>query len=142
MKKDGKVVAVFLYRDRNGRKRIASGTDGSKEGKQMYVNAMKQEFGRGYSETSDRALMFIENLIGVDELVKIMTPPSKVSKILKKDIYLLDELPESEWVSDNAWLFDFGITETHPIYPYLYLRKIGGVYHAKALLGKTGLNIV
>lgn len=33
MKSNGKVIAVKLYKDKNGRKSVAGGTDGSKEAK-------------------------------------------------------------------------------------------------------------
>ena len=57
VRKNDKIVAAALYKDSNGRKAIAKGSDGSKEGKlavkQMYLEDVK--FNRAWGEFSGKA---------------------------------------------------------------------------------------
>lgn len=59
-KKKGVIKAVLLYKDREGRKLVALGTDSTKEGKEELVKILKKEFERSYFEISDSLLRFIE----------------------------------------------------------------------------------
>lgn len=83
--KDGKVVTVRMYKDHNGRKSIAGGTDGSRAGKIAMAQSMKADLEVGYSEVSGAAEAFIKKRF--PELYQKYRIPSKdVAAIIKKDI--------------------------------------------------------
>ncbi len=52
--RDGKITAVNVYRDQHGRKSIASGTDGSPQGKKDYLMVKSEDvkFNRAWAEVS------------------------------------------------------------------------------------------
>ena len=109
VRKNGKIVAVTVYKDKYGRKCIASGTDGTPEGKaallQMWLEDTKQN--RAWGEFS-----------GPSEHIKLkqgMKPiPNKyAADILQKPIISLN--PDG----------------------YHYTRMIGGEPHEKLLAGNV-----
>lgn len=57
VKKNNKIVAACLYKDKNGRKSIAAGTDGSSEGKKWIMKLFQEDikFGRSWGEVSGKA---------------------------------------------------------------------------------------
>lgn len=138
IKKGGKIVAVLMYKDQDGRKRVALGTDGSDIGKKMLGNAMTQEFERGFSEVSDGSWRFIRKILPEEYLKQKVKNLVEVRLIQKsKKIYSLDEVPKSEWVTK----MDKGKLETDTFSGNYYLREIGGKLHVKIMLGMTGLGI-
>lgn len=56
-KRDGKITSVNLYKDRFGRKSIASGTDGSEQGKKDYIKNKTEDNTqkRSWGEASGKA---------------------------------------------------------------------------------------
>lgn len=56
-RKDGRIIAVSVYKDKFGRKAIASGTDGTSEGKQEFVRMMVSDIiqNRAWAEVSGAA---------------------------------------------------------------------------------------
>jgi hypothetical protein len=54
VKKDGKIVAVQIYKDKHGRKGIAGGTDGSRVGKEAFSKIVADDIklNRSWAETS------------------------------------------------------------------------------------------
>ena len=90
-RKDGKIVAGVLYKDKGGRKIVASFTDGSTEGKKQLADILKNEFSRSYTEVSEAALGFIKKVAGVETITKFAIPREKVKEMLKDrivDIYI------------------------------------------------------
>lgn len=85
-RRNGKIVAVNLYRDAHGRKSIASGTDGSIEGKQDYF-AIKNDdntFKRAWAEVSGP----VERMLANSGVMQI---PNKFASVLTgKEILDLD----------------------------------------------------
>ena len=113
--RDGKLVAVSLYRKTDaGRKRIASGTDGSTDGKKGYIKSQEEDRDRkernAYSEVSHKP----------EEIAKKMGVPQvsndDVSKIIGKPI---EKLPNG----------------TH------YQRDLGGVKRTKVMVGHPDLKL-
>lgn len=115
--RNGIVKMVIMYKDRNGRKLIAMGTDGSPEGKSILTNALRSEFSRSYAELSGPALRFVQNKM--PELVdQYAIPSAKVVEIAAMN----------------------GKTVT-PIDQYLYTREIGGHAAEKMMIGTIGIRI-
>lgn len=114
-RKNNKIVAVILYKDKNGRKLVACGSDGSKEGKyaikRFLLDDVKHQ--RAYGEVSDSVLKFYKRNLTPDEIRKFFIPAKEVKNILKdKNIKITGE--------------------------YTYERIIGGEPHEKMMYGKTG----
>lgn len=131
----GKPVAVTIYKDKNGRKSVASATDGSDEGKMRIKNMMAAELKRSYGEKSKAAL---------GTALKV-TPPDVIKQflILPKDVQALDPkekiipikgMPKKDWPADAK--------TTIEKYPYLidygYFRDFGGTMLFKVMMGTPG----
>lgn len=107
VRKDSKIVAVMIYKDDQGRKGIAAGTDGSTEGKKWLMKMFKEDVDleRSWGEFSGKA----EHLMLKSGGVPI--PNSLAAQILNKPI--LDLNPDG----------------------FHYTREIMGEPHEKILIG-------
>lgn len=112
VRKDGKIIAVKIYKDELGRKSIAGGTDGSLEGKRWLIHMFKEDikFNRAWGEFSGKA----EHLMLKHGGVPI--PNELVSQFLNRPILSLS--------SDG----------------YHYTREIMGEPHEKILIGNVEKN--
>ena len=127
--KDNKIIAVILYKDKNGRKSVAGGTDGSADGKKQFIK-MKQDdllLKRSYSEVSDKVLSniyrntpdFINYVIPFNDVVSILNVPIK--KPTSNDVYLL-KYPELK--------------------DYFYMREINDEWITKIMIGTPNKKII
>jgi hypothetical protein len=127
-KRNGKLVAVALYKDKQGRKRVASGTDGTPEGKDQLERIGREDITqeRAFAEVSSASLNFIlKRWKGLD-ITKYMTLPRDAEKILGVEL----EYPVPD--DDQEVL-------AHPeLKKYFYRRQIGGSLHTKLMIGKPG----
>lgn len=109
VRKNGKIVAVKLYRDSNGRKGIAAGTDGTKQGKlslfKMIEEDMKLE--RAWAEVSGKPEELYRRYGGIP------IPNEFAEEILDRKIISKD--PDG----------------------YHYTREINGVPYRKIIYGST-----
>ena len=112
-KRDGNIIACILYKDKNGRKLVALGSDGSEEGKRIAKRMLRDDIerNRAYGEVSDAVLRYLQKTYGND-LEEFLVPSAEVGKILKKEVI--------------------------PTGAYTYKRSIGGVEHEKAMYGSLG----
>jgi len=112
-KRDDTIIACILYKDKNGRKLVALGSDGSEEGKKIAKRMLRDDIerNRAYGEVSDAVLKYLQKTYG-DELKEFLIPSTEVGKILKKEVT--------------------------PTGDYTYKRSIGGVEHEKAMYGSLG----
>jgi len=107
-RKDGKIIAGLMYKDKGFRKRVAIFTDGTKEGKQALKIMLRDDFERSVVEVSGPSLKFIKrNFPDLFEKYKI--PCKEAEKILKEKLDCEDE--------------------------YFYVRDINGNKLRKILLG-------
>lgn len=90
-RRDGKINAFILYKDSNGRKLVAIGTDGTEQGKEDFKKMFKEELvqNRAYGEISHSVLKLAFKILG-DELFQHLVPSDEVSKILGKEISKTD----------------------------------------------------
>lgn len=109
LKRDGKIKSVRMYKDKDGRKAVAAGTDMTKEGIKGYKEISREDLKRAYVEVSDKALEAIKRMLG-DDFMKYAIPVSIVKKKLSDD-------------------------EIIPIDKYYYKREIGGHMITKIMLG-------
>lgn len=108
VRKNQKIVAGLIYKDKDFRKTVAVFTDGSAVAKQELINLIKDDIKRSYIEVSHSLLKFIEKNLS-NEISDYIVPASKVSDILGKEV---------EIVSD-----------------FKYIRSIGGEKVIKMMLG-------
>lgn len=131
-KKDGKIVAASLYKDKNGRKRVASATDGTDVGKDQLEILGREDLTRerAYAEISSSSLNFMRRRWkGKRPFEDYIIPPEKAEKILGDNLVypVSDDDPE---------------VQRHPdLKKYFYQRNIGGHYHTKLMVGTPGLKI-
>lgn len=113
VRRDGKIVAAAVYKDKNGRKLIGAGYDGSQQGKvdilKTYLEDIKQA--RAWGEYSGRLETTMLKYGGVP------IPNKFAEYILQKPIKSLN--PDG----------------------YHYTREIGGEYHEKIIIGKLDLKL-
>jgi hypothetical protein len=107
VRKDGRLVAVKVYKDSRGRKSIAAGTDGSQEGKEWLKKMFQEDvkFSRAWGEFSGAAEHLMLKYGGVP------IPNELAGEILGKKILKLS--------SDG----------------FHYTREINGEPHEKILIG-------
>ena len=111
IRQNGKIIAVALYRDKNGRKRVAIGTDGSVAGKRAMAAFVKEEAkqNRAYGEISGPSYKFFKRVLG-DDYQQYLVPAAEVGALLGKDVEVIDE--------------------------FSYRRTIGGTDSIKVLVGR------
>jgi len=86
--REGDVIkVVFCYKDKDGRKKVAIGTDGSFEAKRMLIKMLKEEYstGRSWGEVSDKVLHFMRKFFTLEELEKYAIDPADIAKKLPND---------------------------------------------------------
>lgn len=89
-KRDGKIVAGLLYKDKGMRKTVAVFTDGSAKGKKDLENMLRADFERSSIEVSHSLMKFIEKKM--PSLVKkYIITTDKVSDVLGKPIEIIDD---------------------------------------------------
>lgn len=129
VRKDGKIIAGALYRDKSGRKRVAVFTDGSGQGKQALASIMVGDFDRAYFEVSDPSLGFMIKNVGMDFVNNYAHSVDSAQKIAGEP---LEAAPQNDPLVQK--------------YPQLadkfYQREIGGHMHTKIMLGTSGNKIV
>ena len=102
--KDGKVKFAAFYKDKQGRKGVAMGTDGSREAKLELKKFVKDEFAtkRAWKEVSHAMLNFIKNLFTEEELQQIAIPVDKVKELLPdEDIIKTGEYTYVRYIGDE-----------------------------------------
>jgi hypothetical protein len=116
VKRNGRIVAVKMYKDKQGRKGVAAGTDGSAEGKTELAKIMQDDVvqNRSYSEYSENVLRFARRNLG-DDIVDAALIPAQLAQQIDPSIQLIPG--EEHW----------------------YHREIGGELKRKIMLGNFGV---
>ncbi len=136
--KDGKLVAMVLYKDKQGRKSVAAGTDGSSVGKLTLQNMVSAEPDRSYAEKSKAALSLAIKNMTPAEKSKYLIPVSQVKSITGDPIIPIKDLPESDWpTADPAEIESTKVSlARYPeLWDYGYFREIGGQQKFKVMMG-------
>jgi predicted kinase len=142
--KDGKLVAVLLYKDKQGRKSVAAGTDGSRVGKLTLQNMVSAESDRSYAEKSKAALSLAIKNMTPAEKSKYLIPVSQVKNITSDPVIPIKDLPESDWpITDPAEIESTKTSlERYPeLWDYGYFREIGGQQKFKVMMGTPNKEI-
>lgn len=124
-KKNGKVNAVSMHKDKSGRKLVAFATDGSHEGKAAAAEMVRHDVQhkRSYSEISGPAIGFHKKQIG--DLTKHAIKPHHVKSLMPDDE--IRKVPEG----------DAEVARHPELKNHFYQRKIGGEWHTKLAIGSA-----
>jgi hypothetical protein len=129
-KQGGKVNAVALYKDSQGRKRVATATDGTDAGKKaagdIVGNDLKQH--RAHMEISGKSLSFIKKLMPITDHLHSYDSAEKFHK--SRGDTITRPLPDDKEVLRHPELKD-----------HMYSRMIGGHAHTKVMLGSLNKTI-
>ena len=137
--KKGKVISVNLYKDKGGRKLVATATDGSRKGMDSSVSTIKAASDREYGEKSKRALGLAIKTYG-NKAKDVMVPVVEVKQIMrgKEVIAVTDYIAQGNKLEDD----DAFTVEKYPQFiQFMYVRKIKGHYHLKIMFGVAGKTI-
>lgn len=134
---NGNVTAVVLYKDKNGRKSVASGTDGSNRGGDKIREIIKNELTRSYGEKSKRALGLVLKLYPFDVIKNYLKTPQEVQKILSDDKIIPISQYKGKLDSDD----EFTLNKYPYIKQYAYIRELGGKMAMKVMIGTTNKTI-
>ncbi len=136
---DGKVISVVMYKDKGGRKLVASATDGSAKGLESARDSLSAELKRSFGEKSKRALGSSIKVLGADA-GNFMIPVAEAAKILGKELIPVDQYiaAGNELSADD----DLTYNKYNKYAEFMYMREIGGGYHLKIMFGTPGLKIV
>jgi hypothetical protein len=126
------LIAVVLYKDTNGRKLVALGTDKSKQAKKILSDIFKNALKVSYGEYSGKLLNLIIKGVSYERLEPYLLEPIYVQKLLDKQIAPPD--PEKLNAMD---------LETYNKFPklhkYFYMRDFNGKSYLKICLGTPHL---
>ncbi len=135
LKKNNEAIGALMYKDKGGRKRVATCTDGTKSAKIMLANAMKQEPNRAFFEVSKKSWFFIRNLLDTKDLKSFMKTPTDAGLYLKKEIVELKDIPIADLDASGLNPND---PANKPFEKFIYGRKINGGLQAKVMIGSVG----
>lgn len=113
--RNGTVTAVAMYKDTNGRKRVAIGTNGTPQGKADIANILVADMRqyRAYAEVSDASLAFIKKQFSEQEMAKYFVPV----EVVKSKVFPYDEI--------------------RPVSKFSYMRLIGNEWKEKVMIGNV-----
>ena len=133
---NGKPVAVIMYKDSNGRKSVAIGTDGSVSGKDKVTDIIKNDFKRSFGEKSKAALGIMMKTVEWDVLQSFTMTPKEAQTALGKPVTALKdykgEIPEDGLYALNRY---------PQLKEYAYIRDIMGHPAFKVSFGVVGIKI-
>jgi len=137
--RDGKVRVVSMYKDRDGRKIVALGTDGSRESVTLVNDMLRDELSRSYGENSKAALGKLMKLIPWDTFKNFIISPNRVAEMRPQDrVIPISEVPEKDWPDDAK----VTLAKYPQLKEYGYLREISpGSLLFKVMVGTPGKNI-
>lgn len=130
VRKNGQIVAGAFYKDKGGRKRVASFTNRTPEGVEALGSIVREDFDRAYFEISKGSLKLAVGLLGYDFIIKYAKTPEEVKTILKgKEILPVEK--------DDSHVAMYGKLKN-----YFYQRELDGDLETKIMLGTTGKKII
>ena len=127
------VDAVAMYKDKGGRKLVATGYNGSEVGRLAVTEMAKADLQRAYGEKSKGALGSLMKSVPWDVLKIFMLKPKESAKIRPIKGMNIKDLPDDAQYALNKYphLIDYG-----------YLRTIGDEWVFKVSMGTPGKTIV
>lgn len=145
------VKAVIMYKDKQGRKSVSMGTDGSIDAKKMIQKMKSDEMQtkRSYGEVSDNALFFLIKTRKMNFLKDIIPAKEAIKRVKENDdevepLSLHDQRKFTDEIVEffsgkDAHKLDMSEedmrTMIHALSNAVYRRKIGNHFHNKIMVG-------
>lgn len=133
-----KVLMAMFYKDKNGRKLVALGTDGSSKSRSILIQSMKESFKNSYGEYSKNILIFILKNLPYDVIKQYIIPPEVVSRVLKNEKIII---PSDEDIKNLESSDQVIYKRYQKLRPYMYVREIGDKMFLKIMIGTLGKQI-
>lgn len=129
-KQDGKIRSVAMYKDSDGRKRVAIATDGTPEGKASAAKVVDADLRkqRAHMEVSGKSLSVLKKMVSIGDFARSYEDAEKFHASRGDKI----ERPD-----DN----DPEVVRHPELKHFMYSRELGGEKKTKIMLGKQGLKI-
>ena len=123
---------VMMYKDSQGRKGVALGTDGSRKAMRVLSDLLRDTFRVSYGEYSKGALIFILKNVPQTITRQYALSPSEVAKFMDDEIVV----PTQEYVDTNLDASDKAVYNRLKTWrQYFYVRMIGGKPFLKIAIG-------
>ena len=135
---NGEVQGVIMYKDKQGRKAVAIGSNGSQYAKDKIEDIYRNDLTRSYSEKSKSALGFMMKKTPWDRLKQYMIRPDMVRHIMGEDIIPISSLAREDWPLDAQ----VSINNYPQLLDYGYLRELGGELVFKVMTGTPNNQII
>ena len=140
--KNGKVVAVNLYKDKGGRKSVAFGTDGSPASAPIVKEIVAADLKRSFGEKSKAMLGKLMKTVPWDVLEPFLMTPEQAAKANpKKVVTAVSDLKPDEIPDDGK----LTLKKYPQLRKYAYTRQLGarpGDEEAfKVMMGTPGLKV-
>lgn len=86
-RRGNEILALMMYRNKSGRKRVAVATDGTPEGKAALKNMIIEEYRqkRAWGEVSGPSMGFIKRIFTEDEINEICLTVDQVRELMPND---------------------------------------------------------
>jgi len=140
--KNGKVVAVNLYKDKGGRKSVAFGSDGSPASVPVVKDIIASDLSRSFGEKSKAMLGKLLKTVPWDVLEPFLMTPEQAAKANPKKVVTAitdlkpDDIPEDGKIT---------LKKYPQLRKYAYTRQLGGrpgnEEAFKVMLGTPGRKI-
>lgn len=132
---DGIPKAVIMYKDKNGRKAVAVGSDGSEIAAKFVNDIYSNEISRAYGEKSKSSLGKLMKTIPWPVLEPFMYSPENAGNVIGKDVTSVNDVDD---LPDDAV---FTLQKYPQLQQYGYLRNINGTPTFKIMVGSHGKSI-
>lgn len=126
--KNDKVIMALLYKDKNGRKIVALGIDGSDLQKSMLAKTIIQSFKNQYAEMSANMLSFTFKNLGEAKFKSYVLSKNEISQLIGKPVSEVDE-NELDNMDKKTW------DKFPQLHDYFYVRTINGEPKLKVAIG-------
>jgi hypothetical protein len=128
-----KLLVVSLYKDKEGRKGVAVGTNDTPEAKKILIDILKKDLNVSWGEQSKALLNFVIKNVGIKVIEPFLLTVDEVRKIMSsKEIMtitpdILERLGPEDLKIYRRYQTELG--------KYMYVRKIGEKPFLKVALG-------
>lgn len=136
--KAGTPIAVIMYKDKGGRKSVATGSDGTPQAAKYIDDIFGNELTRAYGEKSKAALGKMMKLYPWNVIKNYIVDPDRVAGMQPQArIIPLADVREEDWPPDAS----LTISKYPQLLQYGYLRDLAGTLTFKIMLGSPGKSI-
>ena len=125
------LLAANFYKDKNGRKVVASASDGTLDGKRAIQDMLKSSLNIAYGERSGGSLGLMMKTIPWHILRHFLLTRQELEQLTGEKTYEVTPELKTRLTSGDQRLWN-RFTQLHD---YFYIRELGGELHMKVAIG-------